>query len=260
MSTANASPRSATDRGPNYGIDSPGMVIGESVTGAIALACAIFFPRFFGHNLRWLEIVIAAEFLALASSMLMYSTYGKMTIRDVLLDSIPWRGSERVLDVGCGRGLLLIGAAKRLPLGSAVGVDKWVGGALTGNGAEAVLRNAEREDVVARVEVREGDARRLPFADSSFDAVISNFVVHEVDTAEEREQMISEMMRVLRPGGHLALVDFIFTGQCVEILQRLGMGDARRTRIGGLSIIPATILMLGAFRVRLVTASKERTS
>jgi hypothetical protein len=56
------------------------------------------------------------------------------------------------------------------------------------------------------------------------------------------------------------MVDFIFTGQCVEILQRLGMGDARRTRIGGLSIIPATILMLGTFRVHLVIASKERTS
>ena len=82
--------------------------------------------------------------------MLMYSKFGKIRIRDVLLDSIPWRGSESVLDVGCGRGLLLIGAAKRLPLGSAVGIDKWVGGALTGNGAEAVLRNAEVEDVVAR--------------------------------------------------------------------------------------------------------------
>ena len=182
------------------------MVIGEAVTGAIALAGAIFFQRLFGHNLRWLEIVIAAEFLALAASMLMYSKYGKMTIRDVLLDSIPWRGSERVLDVGCGRGLLLIGATKRLPLGSAVGVDTWVGGALTGNGPDSVLRNAEVEDVVARVEVSEGDARRLPFADSSFDAVISNFVVHEVDTAGEREQMISEMMRVLRPGGQLAFI------------------------------------------------------
>ena len=66
MSTANASPRSATGRRPNYGIDSPGIVIGEAGTGAIALAFAIFFPRFFGHNLRWLEVVIAAEFFALA--------------------------------------------------------------------------------------------------------------------------------------------------------------------------------------------------
>jgi hypothetical protein len=56
MSTVNASPRSVTGRRPNYGIDSPGIVIGEAGTGAIALAFAIFFPRFFGHNLRWLEL------------------------------------------------------------------------------------------------------------------------------------------------------------------------------------------------------------
>ena len=133
-------------------------------------------------------------------------------------------------------------------------------GALTGNGAEAVLRNAEAEGVVARIEVVEGDARRLPFPDAAFDVVVSNFVVHEVDTPQDREQMMSEMMRVLRPGGRLALVDFIFTGQCVEILRRLGMHDARRTRIGGLSSLLAKILMFGTFQIHLATGSKERQS
>jgi len=57
MSNAGAMQGSTIDRRPNYGIDSPGMVIGESAIGAIALACAIFFPCSFGHNLRWLEIV-----------------------------------------------------------------------------------------------------------------------------------------------------------------------------------------------------------
>jgi hypothetical protein len=68
--------------------------------------------------------------------------------------------------------------------------------------------------------------------------------------------MMSEMMRVLAPGGRLALVDFIFTGQCVEIPRRFGMRDARRTRIGGLSSLLGTILMFGAFRVYLVIGSK----
>jgi len=122
-----------------------------------------------------------------------------------------------------------------------------------------VLRNAEAEGVIAHIEVREGDARRLPFPDAAFDVVVSNFVVHEVDTPQEREQMMSEMMRVLTPGGRLALVDFIFTGQCVEILRRLGMRDARRTGIGGLSSFLGTILMFGAFRVYLVIGSKAVT-
>jgi hypothetical protein len=71
-----------------------------------------------------------------------------------------------------------------VPKGSAVGVDKWVRGALTGNGTQAVLRNAETEGVAGRIEVVEGDVRRLPFPDAAFDVVVSNFVVHEVDTED----------------------------------------------------------------------------
>ena len=154
------------------------------------------------------------------------------------------------------RRLLLIGAARRVPKGSAVGVDKWVRGALTGNGAEAVLSNAEAEGVAARIEVVEGDVRRLPFPEAAFDVVLSNFVVHEVDTQQDREQMMSEMMRVLTPGGRLALVDFIFTSECVDILRRSDIHNLRRTRVGGLSSMLGTILMFGTFRIHMVTGSK----
>jgi SAM-dependent methyltransferase len=231
--------------------------LGEAAIGTIGLVCAIFVPRLFGHNLRWLEIAIAVEFLALAVSMLVYSKSGKMVIRDLILNSIPWRGDERVLDAGCGRGLVLIGAARRVPQGSAVGIDKWVRGALTGNGTQAVLHNAEAEGVAARIEVIEGDVRRLPFPEAVFDVVVSNFVVHEVEAQQDREQMMSEMVRVLTPGGRLALVDFIFTSECVEILRRLDMRNIRRTRVGGLSSLLGSILMFGTFRIHLVTASKE---
>jgi ubiquinone/menaquinone biosynthesis C-methylase UbiE len=43
--------------------------------------------------------------------------------------------------------------------------------------------------------MREGDTRRLPFPDGAFDVLVSNFVVHEVDTMQDREPMMSEMMR-----------------------------------------------------------------
>lgn len=257
MSIASVTPNRTLQPRPNYGIDSPGIITGEAVIGTIALACAVFFPRIFGRDLGWLEIVVAVEFLALAVSMLVYSKSGKMAIRDALLNSIPWQGDERVLDVGCGCGLLLIGAAHRVPRGSAMGVDRWVPGALTSNGAEAVLRNAAAEKVVARVEVREGDARHLPFPDATYDVVVSNFVVHEVDTREEREQMMREMVRVLRPGGRLALVDFIFTRECVDILCRLGMRDADRIRIGGWGPSFARALMFGTFQIHLVTGAKS---
>jgi SAM-dependent methyltransferase len=81
------------------------------------------------------------------------------------------------------------------------------------------------------VEVKEGDVRQLPFADASFDVILSNFVVHEVNNRAEREQMLREMVRVLEPGGRLALVDFIFTGECVRVFQEIGIADAKRSRV-----------------------------
>lgn len=52
-----------------------------------------------------------------------------------------------------------------------------------------------------RVEVKQGDARKLPFADQTFDVVVSNFVVHEMKTKADRETMMHEIARVLKPGG-----------------------------------------------------------
>jgi SAM-dependent methyltransferase len=241
------------------GIDSPGMVEAEIVLGMGIIGASFLFPALLYGYLRWLEYIAGIGLLLMAGSMLLYSKSGKLAIRDRILKSIPWRGDERVLDVGCGRGLLLIGAAKCVLGGHATGVDVWDRGAITGNSASAVRENAALEGVASRIDVVEGDARRLPFPDAAFDVVLSNFVVHEVDTPQDREQMMSEMMRVLRPGGRLALVDFIFTGQSVEILRRLGMRDACRIRVGGLSSLLGRILMFGTFQIHLVTGSKAAT-
>jgi ubiquinone/menaquinone biosynthesis C-methylase UbiE len=164
-----------------------------------------------------------------------------------------------VLDAGCGRGLLLVGAARRLTTGKAIGLDRWVPGALTGNRPGAALDNARWEGVIDRVEVTAGDVRRLPFADASMDVAVSNFVVHEVNNRSEREQMLREIVRVLKPGGRLALVDFIFTGECVRVLEEIGISDARRARAGSFfSFWLTALLNFGLVQTYRVTGSKPR--
>lgn len=81
--------------------------------------------------------------------------------------------------------------------------------------------------------------------------MVSNFVVHEMDTGAEREKMLSEIVRVLRPGGRVALVDFIFTGQCVDVLRGCGLADARRDPIG-----PPPLLTFGLLRTYRVSATR----
>ncbi len=77
-----------------------------------------------------------------------------------------------------------------------------------------------------RVEVRDGDMRKLPFPDASVDAVVANLAIHNISSREGRREAISEIVRVLKPGGQIALMDFKHVGQYAEDLK--GCGVVRR--------------------------------
>src|SRR5262249_38523750 len=145
---------------------------------------------------------------------------------------VHWGGDETVLDIGCGRGLLLIGAAQRLTGGRAVGVDIWSRVDLSGNRPEATLENARRAGVADRVEVRDGDAPHLPFADATFDVVVSSLVLHNIPGQEDRRRAVREIARVLKPGGRVALLDLRHTGDYVRVLRQCGLGEACRLPAG----------------------------
>jgi SAM-dependent methyltransferase len=240
-------------RRANYGVDSPRIVAALCALGAVL--------QLVGHESssawRWVARGVGAYFLLGALGMLFYSKVGKLALTERLLDRIQWLGNERVLDVGCGRGVLTMAAAHRVNRGSVIGVDVWNRNALSGNRAKSVLENAKMEGVDDRVEVREGDARALPFADETFDIVLSNFVVHELKSRADREQMMREVSRVLKPGGQVALVDFIFTDDCVDDLRKFGVESARR-RDGFFPFWISAILNVGAVKTYHVVGRKQQ--
>jgi ubiquinone/menaquinone biosynthesis C-methylase UbiE len=109
----------------------------------------------------------------------------------VISDRAGIASGDRVLDVACGTGTLTIAAAERVGAGGAVtGLDP----------NEEMLAVARRKD--PRIEWKSGRAESLPFPDASFDRVVSQFGLMFF---EDRVCALSEMLRVLRPGGRLAV-------------------------------------------------------
>jgi ubiquinone/menaquinone biosynthesis C-methylase UbiE len=150
--------------------------------------------------------------------MLVYVKVGKFRHRDRMLAQVPWTGHEWVLDVGNGRGLLLIGAAKRLTTGRAVGIDIWSVKDLSGNAPERTQANILMEGVGGKVELRSEDAVKMTAPDASFDVVLSNLCIHNIPKQAQRDQACREIARVLRPGGMAVISDFKLTRKYAAVM------------------------------------------
>jgi SAM-dependent methyltransferase len=247
------------NRAPNYGIDAPVAVRNLLIVGAVGMLSLI--TRLLGVWSRVDPIAAVARPLmaaglscgAMGLWMLYDSKFGKVRERERYLDKIAWRGDERVLDVGCGLGLFLIGAAKRLSTGRAVGIDKWQQEDLSGNNAAGTVDNAMIEGVAEKVEVHTGDARTLPFDDGSFDVVLSSMALHNIYNAGERQTAVREIARVLKSGGRVLIVDIRHTRQYAATLREAGL-DVRC--VLGIASYLLAVITLGSIQSGYVIGSK----
>lgn len=232
--------------GPDYGIDAPKLVKRFAIRGGmlIAFALALYFANRNSNpaaatSLGSMLFAIGLTFLIISAFMIWSSRVAKLKLRDRILDSMPWRGDESVLDVGCGRGLLLIGAAKRLKTGKATGVDVWQTDDLSGNNAASTLANAKAEGVAERIKIENADARKLPFGANSFDVVVSSLAIHNIDSSQERAKAVREIARVLKPGGRLAIYDIFHAAEYAKVLQQLGLADVQLSGLSFLWCVPS---------------------
>jgi ubiquinone/menaquinone biosynthesis C-methylase UbiE len=154
----------------------------------------------------------------------------EVAARDTYLHLLHLAAGERVLDVGCGSGAVTRDIARRVGgHGLAVGLDP-------SPELLAVARGlAEEAGLSDRVEFREGNALRLPFRDSSFDAVVCATVLSHVPGGEAA---IPELARVLRPGGRLGIFDFdadmtIFTHPDRALTRRIVAAASDATAVDG---------------------------
>jgi ubiquinone/menaquinone biosynthesis C-methylase UbiE len=125
---------------------------------------------------------------------------------------------HHVLDIGCGTGTLVVELKRRYGPAQVVGLDP----------DPQALRRARIKAGRAAVSVKldQGFAGELPYKQDSFERVFSSFMFHHLDK-QERENMLREVLRVLKPGGSFHLVDFITADTSPGFFDRLFRAHAQ---------------------------------
>jgi SAM-dependent methyltransferase len=219
------------NRRGDYGYDAPYALIGFAIAAVLAGVGAAVVWWNTGRAVTP-PLVVAVFFGANAASFRYTTRRGKFEEWARILDTVPLRGDEHVLDMGCGRGAVLTAVARRLRTGRVTGVDLWRTRDQSGNAQDVTLRNAALEDVADRVAVETGDMCALPFADASFDLVVSSMAIHNIASTSKRVRAVSEAWRVLKPGGRLLIADIKATRSYASTVAALGGMAVTHRRLG----------------------------
>jgi arsenite methyltransferase len=213
----------------DYGIDNPRAVrilfLATIGAGLIMLFAAI-------ANAPGLPLAAFGAcvlFAVSALSLIWSSRVGRVKERVPGIDRLDLAETSYVLDAGCGRGIMLVEAAHRVPEGLAVGVDVWhaVDEALVR--PEDPLRNAQLEGVGERVVVTTGDITMLPFPEGMFDAVVCSLVLGRL-TDRARLVAVRELARVLVPGGRLLVFDAHRSRRLMIALRSVDLANVARSK------------------------------
>ena len=199
--------------GEDYGswMSNPVFAMVGGLLALSAVLAALSFAVFHITVLSVLFSVAAAALLALLvwitwiRKQYAFGGGGMMErVHAVVLSHLDFDGQGNLLEVGCGSGALSIRAALTWPGAQVTGIDYW--GTAYGYGQAMCEKNAGSEGVAARCRFQHGDANKLDFPDGSFDAVVSNYVYHNIVGAD-RQALLRETLRVLKKGGVFALND-----------------------------------------------------
>lgn len=124
---------------------------------------------------------------------------------DLVIQKLLWNGQGKALDVGTGSGGLAIQLAKKFPKSNIWGIDYW--GKTWDYSKQQCEQNAKHEGVADQVIFQKASASNLPFKEGEFDAIVSNFVFHEVRDTRDKRELVNESLRVLKKGGRFSLQD-----------------------------------------------------
>jgi SAM-dependent methyltransferase len=217
---------------PRYGVDAPWVLALYCAGFAITLVWTVLAFALDWWWTQWLFAFATLYWLFAAASFLYTTVRGKFVVWSRELEALGLGGQARVVDLGCGRGAVLMAAAQRLDGGRALGVDLWRDIDQYGNREATARANAERARVSDRVDLMTADMRALPLPDGCADVVLSSAALHSIPALEDRHLAVREAYRVLAPGGRLRIADFRNAHYYAEVLRRAGATDVATRSLG----------------------------
>jgi arsenite methyltransferase len=213
----------------SYGDDFPrvelGLWLATLGAGLVMLFAAI-------ANAPGLPLAAFCACIVLASAALLLiwsSRVRNVRERVRCVDRLELADDAYVLDVSCGRGIVLVEAARRVPDGLAVGIDTWHASDEILIRPEDALGNAQLEGVDDRAVVATAEGAALPFPDQTFDGVSCNRRLGRFGDAT-RLALIRELARVLRPGGRLVVFETRRTRRLAIALRSVDLTEVARSR------------------------------
>lgn len=203
----------------NYGIDAPVCVICFLCLG-LTLGIGVIFIKSMLSQI--IASILSFIFIFSGLGMIFSSKVGKYILRDKIINKLALTGDEKILDVGCGKGLMINGAAQRLKSGKAYGIDIWSLKDQSKNSKEELLKNAIIEGTENKLEIVNGDMRGMPFEDNYFDVVISSLAIHNIENKDERKKALNEIARIAKVNGKIAILDLANIQEYANILKENG--------------------------------------
>ncbi|MGQ0526026.1 MAG: methyltransferase domain-containing protein [Betaproteobacteria bacterium] len=173
----------------------------------------------------------------------------EIAVREEYLGLLGVKPGEQALDLGCGSGVVTRALAQRVtPGGRAVGLD--ISATLLGIARKLADESGQGDSM----EFRQGDCRRLPFPDASFDVVFAATALAHVP---EAERALPEMIRVARRGGRIGVFDFDADSVLIahpdrELTRRIVLAYADYGSVNGwlMRALPGMLKDLGLVEVR----------
>ena len=201
---------------PDYKNWIPKWMITAGITGvALSLILLIIFVLALHGTARIVLSVIFALLLAFmccylgwclfANNQFSYNGKRKLSksIIDGIADYVDLADGATALDIGCGSGALSIAVAKKNPKAEIIGCDLW---GKEYEFSKLLCKENARAEGVENVKFQKGNATALPFEDGQFDAVMSNYVYHNIPS-RDRQAILLETLRTLKKGGTFAIHD-----------------------------------------------------